>query len=385
MVTDSFNNHLSMSLSFKWLLSVSLALTNVFALSIPSAEVIKKDDKKALQLTFDVKQNRTSENTLGLSRRGDLPVEIYNTGHSYTVELLVGEPKQSVGVSIDTGSSDLWIPANSAGGVYEPTRSSTFKDLGSDFVIHYGKGDVNGTYATENFFLTDDLVEVKNLQFGLANSTADITTGLLGIARPNQEAAKTKYDNLPIQLKNQGIIDKVAYSLYLNSPSAASGTILFGAIDRAKYKGELAKQELAGTKYLATTVKSADYGGKSYSTPFEPILDSGATIIYLPQDLASAVQAELGADGDEGVVSCDQPSDKYLTLNFEGTSVSIPYTELVWPAYYECVPAVRGPVKGQVILGDVFLRHAYVYYDLEENYLSLAPVNYTTESDIQIV
>lgn len=40
-------------------------------------------------------------------------------------------------------------------------------------------------------------------------------------------------------LKSYGKIEKMAYSLFLNEPEAHFGSILFGAVDKNKYSGQL--------------------------------------------------------------------------------------------------------------------------------------------------
>ena len=95
--------------------------------------------------------------------------------------------------------------------------------MGTPFYIGYGDG------SSSQGTLYKDTVG-----FGGASITkqvfADITKtsipqGILGIGYKTNEAAGD-YDNVPVTLKNQGVIAKNAYSLYLNSPNAATGQII---------------------------------------------------------------------------------------------------------------------------------------------------------------
>lgn len=68
----------------------------------------------------------------------------------------IGTPPQAIDVSLDTGSSELWVNPNCAGSYnpnvcnklprYDPTKSSTAVDQDGTFDISYGTGDVEGEY-----------------------------------------------------------------------------------------------------------------------------------------------------------------------------------------------------------------------------------------------
>lgn len=49
--------------------------------------------------------------------------------------------RRTLGVDFDTGSSDLWVPVvaiNGSGGHLDASKSSSFVDKKTPFVIHYG-------------------------------------------------------------------------------------------------------------------------------------------------------------------------------------------------------------------------------------------------------
>jgi hypothetical protein len=71
-----------------------------------------------------------------------------NQGVEYLVNITVGTPPQSLAVTLDTGSSDLWIPAVSAPlcqkdqcdfGSFDPSSSSTYQivDQGGFNIVSY--------------------------------------------------------------------------------------------------------------------------------------------------------------------------------------------------------------------------------------------------------
>ena len=117
-------------------------------------------------------------------------------------------------------------------GSYSPASSRTSQNLNTRFEIKYG----DGSYAKGKLY-KDTVgiggVSVRDQLFANVWSTS-ARKGILGIGFQS-EATEFDYDNLPISLRNQGIIGKAAYSL--NSPEASTGQIIFGGIDKAKYSG----------------------------------------------------------------------------------------------------------------------------------------------------
>ncbi|CAI5760086.1 unnamed protein product [Candida verbasci] len=338
----------------------------------------------------------------GLNKRGTDPATLINEQSYYAVDITVGQ--SPVTVLLDTGSSDLWVVDSDAycesnancysSGTY--TLTSNAKDTGYGFSIGYGDGSgAEGEFYTDNVKVGS--VTVKNQQFADASNAAS-DFGVLGIAKKAQEAAQQEYDNLPVNLVNQGYISKNAYSLYLNSVDAKDGAIIFGGIDHDKYSGNLVSLPITTDKYLAVHLNSILNDGSTTDTnaDVDVVLDSGTTFVYLPtnviQSIASAFNAQYSSASQIYVVDCNwTQSDKTLTYNFDGISITVPYANLVVELHYndgtfsgQCgIGIVDAGNKGPFILGDNFLRSAYVVYDLTDNQISLAQVKYSDSSNVQ--
>ena len=93
-------------------------------------------------------------------------------------------------------------------------------------------------------------LSVKDLSFAVANqSSSDV--GVLGIGLPGLEVTNDRggymYENLPLKMKSDGVIKKALYSLYLSDVDDETGSILFGAVDHAKYVQTLETLKLRNT------------------------------------------------------------------------------------------------------------------------------------------
>lgn len=88
--------------------------------------------------------------------------------------------------------------------------------------------------------------------------------GLLGVSYQANEVAVARglgqgSPTIYQEMVTQGIIDRSAYSLYLNDEEAFTGSILFGGVDSTKYTGDLVALPLqpvndtVSTFYVALT------------------------------------------------------------------------------------------------------------------------------------
>ncbi|KAI0474861.1 mitochondrial elongation factor g 1-like protein [Xylaria cf. heliscus] len=358
------------------------------------------------------------------------------TRGGYFASCSVGTPAQDVTLQLDTGSSDIWVPASSAAicrqstsqgggctfGSFNPDQSSSVDVVSQDFQIAYVDGSYSkGDYITETFGIGG--VEIQNVTMGLGLDT-DIAYGLVGVGYASNEASAQSdeiYDNLPIVMRNEGQIKTNAYSLWLNDLDASKGNILFGGIDTDKYTGDLIRidvqKDARSEQFTAFTVKltslqahssSGNDALSSSSFPVPVVLDSGTTFSYLPQDLAEEVWQEVGADyyliGQQGggapLVPCALANNQgYFTFGFGGNggpAIKVSMDELVIPLTTGgSIPFPSGPYEGQsacefgiqnissgssFLLGDTFLRSAYVVYDLENNEIGLAPTDFNATS-----
>ena len=246
---------------------------------------------------------------------------------------------------------------------------------------------------------------------GLA-ATTSVTTGVMGIGYPANEVASTQYPSLLELMANQGLITTKAYSLYLDSITSSSGTILFGGVDTAKYTKPLIALPVAATSGTYTEFNIGLTGlnvtfSSGNTTSFTPsnyaipvLLDSGTTMTYLPSTETSTLFTALNAVDDtqgSGKVYIDcgiRTQYPRMTFNFAFSSVVIrvPVSELIFSTDISKHPRLPftdicgfgihpSPTVGRNLLGDTFLRSAYVVYDLENNQIGLAQTSFDTRAE----
>ncbi|KAF8859938.1 acid protease, partial [Acephala macrosclerotiorum] len=377
------------------------------------------------------------------------------TRGDYIAQVSVGTPSQTLTLAIDTGSSDVWMLSSTTdlctdselqdyygtGGcasTFDSSKSSSFKVADANaFDISYADGSgATGDYITDNLSIGG--ATIKALEMGFAYN-ATLQTGLLGIGYDLNEASDSSggstesspfvYPSIIDQMMSQGLINTKAYSLYLNDYEASTGSIIFGGLDSDKYHGNLIQlpivpdQASNGAKvYAEFNVAMTSFGltGQQGSTTnfttssFEEpvILDSGTTLVYLPdvlvQDLVSRLDGAVD-DSTGGIyVPCSMRDDNpKMTFNFgfggsKGIVIQVPASELIFdlngafstggyapqvPFDNPCALALMGDggQGGPYILGDTFLRSAYVVYDLKNNLIALAQTNFnsTTSSIVE--
>lgn len=404
-----------------------------------------------VKVDFDVYQGLNLSAALSgyshISRRdggGSFDVSLVNEKQFYVSKLQIGTPESEVSVLLDTGSSDLWVMStknpqckDNGGsidceqyGTYNETASSTFHDNKTDFSIQYvDQTYAKGTWGTDTISLTEGL-KLENASFAVADDS-DSNVGVFGIGFKGLESNPEQYSNLPITMKEQGFIKKLAYSLYLTSAESESGSILFGAIDHAKYEGELATIDISKLNgdyaYLQIPLTSvsvevnsnADSQPSDSSVPStgssvrsfnnsspqsisannsQALLDSGTTLTYLQDSLIQQVleQADKNASysplAGAYTVSCSlRLPGNSMTFRFnDEKDIKVPLSDLVLqtgqdPNTGKAICIFGALPSNDIILGDNFLRSSYSVFNLDDKTISIAQLKQTNDEDIEVI
>lgn len=388
--------------------------------------------KKKYGVNYDTATSHSNVE-LNLQKRdtGFELVEITNQQSFYSVQLNIGSPFQQVEVLVDTGSSDSWItgsdnpyclgnrnsqilPNNqidcSQYGTFNKSESSTWSqnETAPPFFISYGDTTfASGVWGQDQLHLED--INITGLSFAVANRT-NSTVGLLGVGLPSLEVTNAgrngyQYDNFPMILKRSGATRSSAYSLYLNSLDEEHGSILFGAVDNSKYTGSLYTIPLINTLQnygydkpiqFEVTLQgiglSKDANGSNITlttTKIPVLLDSGTTLTYLPKPildyLADNINATFSQSHGYYVVPCNSDGSSsssfddntHLVFDFGGFHIDTPLRDyLINISRNRCILGIIPQDSNSGILGDTFLSHAYVVYDLERLEISMAQTRF---------
>ncbi|PNP48970.1 hypothetical protein TGAM01_v204847 [Trichoderma gamsii] len=375
-----------------------------------------------------------------LRRDGTVALDALNniTGGGYYAEFSVGTPPQKLSFMLDTGSSDTWVNSvdadlctdsiiqeqvgESCSKQFDQTKSKSFNSTREVFNITYLDGrNIRGRYFQDTVTIND--ATIKNQKMGLALESVR-GTGLMGLGFRSNEAAAIKYPTVIENMVSQKIIAMPAFSLYLNDLQTSQGSILFGGVDTDKFHGGLATlpfQSLPASVSRTSDIVmyAVQLNGLKVSGLDTPavdataILDSGSTISLLPGDVVQAVWKEFGVMNVQGVpnpfVDCAKANLKDTSFSFQFTNktIKVPIDEMVinnLASVQDQIfsdPTLKQVFKGWsgvctfgmastsdfgissdqfVLLGDTFLRSAYVVYDLQNQQVGIAQATLNSTS-----
>lgn len=220
-------------------------------------------------------------------------------------------------------------------------------------------------------------------------------------------SSNSEYANLPKAMVNEGLIQSNAYSLWLNDLDANTGSILFGGVNKEKYHGTLQTVPIqkVDNRYaeliialtgVALSNSSGTHSYSSSSIPAGVLLDSGSSLTYLPDAIVNDIYNDLGVSWESqsgiGYIECSMASKNVnISYTFSSPTIHVGLDELVidvGDVYFHngkkaCIFGIVPAGTSTSVLGDTFLRSAYVVYDLANNEISLANTKFnSTDNDI---
>jgi hypothetical protein len=344
-------------------------------------------------------------------RQNTISEDLDNEQTLYFANASIGTPAQYFRLHIDTGSSDLWVNVATSqqcentqkydcaiSGTYAPNSSSTYEYVNSLFNISYVDGSgSSGDYVTDVFRIGGASLQNQQLGVGYVSSSEE---GILGIGYPANEAilqySRQPYVNVPQHMMQSGLININAYSLWLNDLDASKGSILFGGVNTEKYTGSLqtlpiiAEQGVYAEFIIALT--GVGYNGNQNSIASNlntaALLDSGSSLMYLPNDVTESIYKMTGAKYSQeygaAFIDCNMRyNETTIDFTFSSPTIRVSMSELVLVMGYQgrnpiCILGIA-PADGTTpVLGDTFLRSAYVVYDITNNEISLAQTNFNS-------
>ncbi|KAL3956050.1 hypothetical protein ACCO45_008896 [Purpureocillium lilacinum] len=303
----------------------------------------KQEAKTSFDETFPP-MDRQRALEVQLENRSDVAYYAQRSQHRNTAAKVFAQ--------LDTGSFELWVNPNCSGlpvtdrrfcqaiGRYDPSNSSTavVSELGTS--LRYGIGSANITYVLDDISLgggsdsgASSAATMKRVQFGGLN---------IG------------YDNFVDQLARQNVTRTKAFSVALGSKDERQGVVVFGGVDTSKGESPdgVARYwvRMKGMRHVAANGTATDLLAAAM----------GSTTM----DLNGFHIVDCALTGRNGSVD----------FAFEGVTVRVPYRELIREVRMEPPMCYLGVMPSDMfaLLGDTFLRSAYVVFDLDANMTYMA-------------
>ncbi|KAG9309508.1 acid protease [Chiua virens] len=348
----------------------------------------------------------------------------------YIGSVAIGTPPYSFDVILDTGSSDLWVASTSCDSTcagtnnFNPSKSSTLKNLNQNFAVTYGSGEVMGT-------LVEDVVQmagfsVSNQAFGSVTSTSSEflqspVTGLIGLAwQPLSSSGSMPFWQ---SLASSGAWNSplMAFHLtrYTNDTQAAElepgGSLTMGKavwplsgspftlhylgyVNESLYTGNIDYQSIpeAQPTYWLQQVTSMTVQGKSISltngSASYAAIDTGTTLVAGPASAIAAIYAEIpdsspGTGQWEGFYSYPCSQQVNVEISFGGPSWPVSPADFqfqsvgstssyCYGAFYS-IPESTSSTTPQWIIGDTFLKNVYSVFRYNPHSVGFATLSNT--------
>ncbi|XP_043860008.1 renin [Dromiciops gliroides] len=327
----------------------------------------------------------------------------------YYGEINIGTPPQTFQVVFDTGSADFWVPSSRCSPLYTAcckilalryqvfhsqydfSKSSTYKENGTEFGIRYASGQVKGFLSQDTVTvggikmtqLFGEVTELPLMPFGLARFD-----GVLGLGYP----ARSMSGILPIfdNIISQGVLKEEVFSVYYSRNSKNShlsgGEVVLGGTDPNYYRGAFHYVNISRPGFWQIQIKGVTVKSNVLACQDSCMaaVDTGASFITGPTDSMRMLMKTLGVKevDHQYLVECDlAPTLPDISFYLDGKAFTLHSSDYVLEDIDNrnnlCLLAFRGldvpPPTGPLwILGATFIRKFYTEFDRHNNRIGFA-------------
>lgn len=259
--------------------------------------------------------------------------------------------------------------------------------LGGDHLV------LGGKKQNQHLLTSNTASRISQQLFGVATDSEFASIGILG-AGPSLSGWTNSYPLVIDNLAKQGFINSRAFSLDIRGLDSDRGSVIYGGIDTKKFSGPLVKRPIIPaasspdgyTRYWIymdgmTVTKEDGSDVEIFNKPNgQPVLlDSGYTVSTLPGSLFNKIlaafpSAHIEASSGDYLVPCDIiDTPGSVNFKFGDAVVSVDYKDFIWqqPDLGICKLGVSQDDDFPV-LGDTFLRAAYVVFDWDNQNIHVA-------------
>lgn len=407
------------------------------------ARASKRDLSHARQsLSNSTTTANTINNAEGKQNQKYLNVPLKHRDGVYFITAKVGSHHHKLKLIYDAATLDIVIPSTSTHSLiphlskFNPTLSSSYQkqqqgandnDEG-DFVTsleNNGEVDVHGIWGRDVLELdgsSDDAKtkgKVEGVMLGLTSETK-LRYGVFGLGPQSNEASykfantvdnnkQFTYDNFLTMMKQQGIISRKSYSVYLNEKNATDGAqLIFGGIDKAKYEDELTYLPLQAGEAFGNSTKSdtnmyitldqiSQDGKNLASKPYRALISGLENQLSVPTEVYKQIGSKYGNYSEiykAYTIDCAATGPD-LEFYFGGNSgnekkVTVPFNNLVLNVlpelkklgFNQCMVGIKDSGEDKFVLGSSFLQAAYVNFDFEDNKVGISQAKYSNETEV---
>ncbi|KAJ3130215.1 hypothetical protein HK101_005118 [Irineochytrium annulatum] len=367
---------------------------------------------------------RAAGTTVGLTDEAD---------SAYFGNITLGTPPQKFQVTLDTGSSLLWVAGTGCmtcnnSNYFNGAASSTYVANGTMATesIIYGSGSVSGkrvhdTLGFNGLQITNQVFLDVSYEDTVISSQMDgMFDGLMGMAYDGGVSGSG--ETAVVNMARQGVIPQPLFAFWLNGSADSNtyygngGELTLGFADPNHYQGPITTMPVEsmpainGTYFWAVSAQSISVGNAAPAVPKSntggsyAIMDTGTTLVALDTDafmgtmrglrtagISVAMATRNGQPTGIYTLPCAQaPNAPDIVFNMGGNSFSLPWQDYVLSDGLNCFIGFM-ELDGDVvrhttvwIVGDVFLRRWYSIYDMTGK-IGLALVANTTFTENQPV
>jgi len=319
----------------------------------------------------------------------------YNNAQYYA-QISIGTPPQCFLVVFDTGSSNTWIPGTECVDAaclkktkFQCTSSSTCKPTSEKMAIRYGIGEMEGIVESDKlcFGCQDGGPCIDNQGFVESTSEPGFTfvhskfDGILGLGYDS--IAHNNITTPLTRLIQDGKCAEPIFAFWLNRnlhSDQPGGEMTLCGIDRDHYVGELYYVPVTKQAKWQFDVDSIEVDGRSISTKFQAIVDTGTSMLVGPSAEIERIHELIGAEKDPRtgrmyVVDCDKlDTMPDIVLNIGGKLFPLKPRQYITQVDSSfCLSALGNSANPDYwILGDVFIGAYYTVFDKGQNRIGFA-------------
>ncbi|RVX74198.1 hypothetical protein B0A52_02030 [Exophiala mesophila] len=305
---------------------------------------------------------------------------------------------QTLIMNFDSGSSDTWvfntnlpIAAQQGHTIYDPSKSTTFRNLQGTFNITYGDSsfcsgpvgfetvDIGGATVEAQAIGLPDIVSQSFVTDSHSNGLVGLAFSRLNTIRPQQQ--KTFFDNIMADLTLPVFTAQLI--------SGQVGSYEFGNIDTTAFVGNLSTVPVDSSRgFWEVPSRSAIVGGQTVEIPSgRTIIDTGTSLMLVGDEMLVAYwstvpEAQLSQDAGGVIFPCNTAlpdlqvaigDDYFATVQGNGMNFAQVGRDRNTGTEF-CFGGLQSN-QGLpfAIYGDVFFKSQFVVFDGSGPSLGIAP------------